>query len=61
MILEQFFAKSSQVKLKIFNTLGEEIETLINEEKQVEAYELNWNAAKFPSGVYLYRLKCKGI
>jgi len=49
--------KSSQVSLKIFNTLGEELETLVNEEKFVGTYELNWNAANLPSGVYFYRLQ----
>jgi hypothetical protein len=49
--------KSSQVSLKIFNTLGEEIETLVNEEKPVGTYELNWNASNLPSGVYFYRIQ----
>jgi hypothetical protein len=49
--------KSSQVTLKIFNTLGEEIETLVNEEKTVGTYEINWQAANLPSGVYFYRLQ----
>jgi hypothetical protein len=49
--------KSSQVTLKIFNTLGEEIEILVNEEKPVGTYEVNWNAANLPSGVYFYRLQ----
>ena len=46
----------SQVSLKIFNTLGEELETLVNEEKLAGVYELNWNASDLPSGVYFYRL-----
>jgi hypothetical protein len=49
--------KSSQVTLKIFNTLGEELEILVNEEKPVGTYELNWNAVNIPSGVYFYRLQ----
>jgi hypothetical protein len=53
--------KSSQVTLKIFNTLGEEIEILVNEEKTIGTYEVNWNAASatggLPSGVYFYRLQ----
>ena len=53
--------KSSQVTLKIFNTLGEEIETLVNEEKPVGTYEVNWNAANLPSGVYFYRLQAGGF
>lgn len=49
--------KVSQVYLKIFNTLGEELETLINEEKPGGVYEVKWNAAELPSGVYFYRLQ----
>lgn len=49
--------KSSQVSLKIFDVLGSEIETLINEEKSGGTYELSWRAANLPSGVYFYRLK----
>ena len=49
--------KLSQATIKIFNTLGEELETLVNEEKPVGTYELNWNAVNLPSGVYFYRLQ----
>ena len=56
-IIKYSIPKSSQVTLKIFNTLGQEIETLVNEEKPVGTYELNWNAANLPSGVYFYRLQ----
>jgi hypothetical protein len=52
--------KSSQILLKIFNTLGQEIETLVNEEKPIGTYELNWNAANLPSGVYFFRLQASG-
>lgn len=47
----------SQVSLKVFNTLGEEIQTLVNEEKPVGTYELNWYASNLPSGVYFYKLQ----
>jgi hypothetical protein len=53
--------KSSYVTLKIFNTLGEEIETLVNEEKPVGTYVVSWNAANNPSGVYFYRLQVVDI
>ena len=49
--------KSSQVKLKIFNTLGQEIEILVSEEKSVGTYEITWYASNLPSGVYFYRLQ----
>jgi hypothetical protein len=35
---------------------GNEIETLVNEEKPVGTYEITWNAESLPSGIYFYRL-----
>ena len=53
----QYMLSSRQfVSLKIFDVLGIEIETLVNEEKPAGNYELNWNAANLPSGVYFYRM-----
>ncbi len=43
--------------LKIYNILGSEIATLVNEEKQQGVYEVSWNASNLPSGVYFYRLQ----
>lgn len=45
------------VQLKIYNTLGEEVSTLVNEEKPAGIYELTWNAENLPSGFYFYQLK----
>jgi photosystem II stability/assembly factor-like uncharacterized protein len=47
----------SQVQIKIYDMLGNEIETLFNEEKVVGIYEIVWNAASLPSGVYFYQLR----
>jgi len=49
--------QSAQVQIKVSDVLGNEIETLVNEEKPVGTYELSWNAANLPSGVYFYRLQ----
>ena len=49
--------QTSQVQIKVFDVLGNEIETLVNEEKPTGTYELTWNAASLPSGVYFYQLK----
>ena len=56
-IIKYSIPKSSYVTIKIFNTLGEEIETLVNTEKPASTYEVNWNASNVPSGVYFYRLQ----
>jgi hypothetical protein len=49
--------QSSQVVIKIFDVLGNEIVILVNEEKSVGNYTVEFNAASLPSGVYFYQLK----
>ena len=44
------------VTLKIYDVLGNEIATLINEEKSAGIYEVEFDAAEFTSGVYFYQL-----
>ncbi|MBI4535320.1 MAG: T9SS type A sorting domain-containing protein [Ignavibacteriae bacterium] len=44
------------VSLKIYDLLGREAATLVNEEMEQGSYEVTWNASGFASGVYLYRL-----
>ena len=48
--------KSGFVSLKIYNILGNEITTLINEEKSAGGYRVDFDASKLPSGVYFYTL-----
>jgi len=47
----------SFVTLKVYDVLGSEITTLVSEEKLIGSYEVNFNAASLPSGVYFYRLQ----
>ena len=49
--------QSANVSIKVFDIIGNEIETLVNEEKPVGTYEITWQAANLPSGVYFYQLK----
>jgi N-acetylneuraminic acid mutarotase len=49
--------QSSNVIIKVFDILGNEIATLVNEEKPAGSYEMTWHAANLPSGVYFYRLR----
>jgi len=48
---------SSFVNLKVYDILGNEVATLVNEEKQARGYEVNFNASKLSSGIYFYRIK----
>ena len=48
--------QNSFVELKVFNLLGQEIATLVNQEKPAGNYEVNFNASNLPSGVYIYKM-----
>jgi hypothetical protein len=43
--------------IKVYDILGNEIATLIDEEKSVGTYEVTWYAENLTSGVYFYQLK----
>jgi hypothetical protein len=48
---------SAFVTLKVYNLLGEEIATLVSEQRTAGIHKLNWDARGLASGVYLYRLE----
>jgi len=50
-------AVKSKISLKVFNSIGEQIAQLVNEEKLAGSYDLGFNATNLPSGVYFYRLQ----
>ncbi|MDI6767860.1 MAG: T9SS type A sorting domain-containing protein [Bacteroidota bacterium] len=47
----------THVMLRIFNILGEEVSTLLNEWKEPGSYTSTWNSSNNTSGVYFYRLQ----
>ncbi len=52
---------SSNVKLKIYNLLGEEIETLVNERQNSGIHNVTFNASGLASGAYIYTLNANGF
>jgi hypothetical protein len=52
---------SSKVTLKIYNIIGKEIESLINDEKPSGTSEVTWHAGNLPGGVYFYQLNSGGL
>jgi hypothetical protein len=44
------------VQIKVYDVLGNEIKTLINEEKLAGSYELEFDATGLSSGIYFYKL-----
>lgn len=47
---------SAQVKLEIYNLLGEKLETLVSEEQEPGTYRVHWDASEYATGIYIYRL-----
>ena len=45
------------VSLTVYNTIGQKVATLVNEEQPAQFYEITFNASGLPSGVYIYRLQ----
>ncbi len=48
--------KGSNVKLIIFDALGREVKTLIDQELDPGSYSVTLDASEFPAGIYFYRL-----
>jgi hypothetical protein len=48
---------TSKVTLKVYNALGKEIATLVNEELPAGSHEVEFNGSTLSSGVYFYQLK----
>lgn len=55
-LISYYLPQRGYLSLKIFNLLGQEIATLVDGIQDVGYKSVEWNAAKFPSGVYVYRL-----
>ena len=53
--------KDGYVVLKVFNLLGEEIVTLVNQQQQKGYHEVKFDAAGLTSGIYFYRISSNGI
>jgi len=50
-------AREGFVSVKVYNILGEEVATLVNEVKQTGTYPATWNAAGFGSGIYFCKMQ----
>jgi photosystem II stability/assembly factor-like uncharacterized protein len=49
------------VHLKVYDILGKEIATLVNENKEAGNYSIDFDAFQLPSGVYFYQLRTSGF
>ncbi|MEK9137354.1 MAG: T9SS type A sorting domain-containing protein [Bacteroidota bacterium] len=51
----------SKILLKVYDVLGREVATLVNEGMKPGSYEVTWDATGMASGVYFYRLRTEGF
>ncbi len=52
---------SNNVTLKVYNLLGQEVATLVNEVQKSGTYEVEFNATQLSSGIYIYTLQSAGL
>lgn len=55
--IEFVIPEKSNVTLTVFNSIGEEVSTLINDKKEAGSYVVNFDATGFTSGIYYYKLQ----
>lgn len=56
-VLNYQIPSAGKVSLKVFDVLGREVQTLVNEIKSPGRYSVEFNASKLASGIYIYRLQ----
>ncbi|KXK52409.1 MAG: Two component regulator propeller domain-containing protein [Chlorobi bacterium OLB5] len=49
--------KSGLVKITVYDLLGREVTSLVNQQMQPGSYSVDWDASNYPSGVYFYRIE----
>jgi plastocyanin len=52
---------SSFVKLTVFNMLGGEVEVLVSQQLNAGGYIVDWDASRYSSGIYFYKLETDGF
>jgi hypothetical protein len=57
--IEFALPEESQVSIKLYNVLGEEVATLVEEVEPAGFHKVQWKPERLASGVYLFRLEAK--
>ena len=45
------------MKLIIYDAIGREVKTLVNEQQNAGSYQVEFDGSNFPSGIYFYKLQ----
>ena len=60
-ILDSRFRGNDKVVLKVYDVMGREVQTLVNERLQPGTYETSFDGSMLSSGVYFYKLTTDGF
>jgi predicted lipoprotein with Yx(FWY)xxD motif len=60
-VISYQLAKASNVKLTIYDALGQNVSILIDQSQNAGNYNIEWDASAYPSGVYFYRLEAESF
>ena len=55
--IEYSIPQNSFVTLKVYNVLGQEIASLVNQEQKASNYTVNFDASRLASGIYFYKIQ----
>jgi hypothetical protein len=58
-VIKYSIPEASEVTLSVYDILGREVATLVNEKKEPGYYQVTFNAENLASGIYIYRLVTK--
>ncbi len=53
--------RGSYVRLKVYNSFGAEVATLVDQQVAAGSYKITWNASHLASGIYMCRLETEGF
>lgn len=60
-IIKYYLPEATNVSITVYDILGTEVNVLVDERKESGNYEVSFDAANLPSGVYVYKLETKNI
>ena len=58
--IQYHISAATDVTLKVYNEIGQEVTTLVNQRQAPGTYSASWDARNYASGVYYYRLEVAG-
>ena len=53
----KFNLPEASVVVEIFNSVGQKVQTLVNQKFSSDQHEFQWNAENMISGIYIYKIK----